>query len=225
MSGVFDYTYRKVFDSKHKPEDEPRHDAQQVCIKGHQITAHYHELPQFRQDHCTKCGFPTIFKCPKCEAEIRGAYISRSANIAPIPVPDHCHKCGSPYPWTEIKKVEDITTLIHSERLALELPPILERLGLSDGWRIASSALAAFEVMVNRKLEQLKMSTTGTYDEKVGRLAAALKKQKVPFDELMISSLRTARAKVLHDGKEPTESELKDIVRYLKTATFTLFST
>ncbi len=77
--------------------------------------------------------------------------------------------------------------------------------------------------MVNRKLEKMRLPTKGTYDEKVSRLAKALKDQGVPFDELMISSLRTARAKVLHDGKDPTETELGDIIKYLKKATNTLF--
>jgi hypothetical protein len=224
MSGIFNSTYRKVFDTKNKPEEESHYDTQQVCLKGHQVTVYYHEFPQFRQEHCIKCGVPTIFKCPKCDAEIRGAYLIRGVvSSPPVPVPDHCHNCGSPYPWTEIKKAGDITELIHSERLALELPPILERIGLSDGWRVASSALAAFEVLVDKKLESLKLGTRGSYDERVSRLAVALKKQGIPFDELMIASFRTARAKVLHEGKEPTENELKDIVKYLKTATFSLF--
>ncbi|HVH16465.1 MAG TPA: hypothetical protein VNA15_12220, partial [Candidatus Angelobacter sp.] len=61
------------------------------------------------------------------------------------------------------------------------------------------------------------------YDVRISRLADALKKQNVPFDAIMISSFRTARVKVLHGGKEPTENELKDIIKYLKTATHSLF--
>ena len=89
----------------------------------------------------------------------------------------------------------DIRETIHSERLAVELPPILEKIGLSNNWRVASSALAAFEVMVNRKLESLGLPITGEYDTRISRLEDSLKKQKVPFDAIMISSFRTARVK------------------------------
>jgi len=137
-------------------------------------------------------------------------------------IPDHCHKCGSTYPWTELKaSVADVT--IHTEGLVEELPTILMKLGLSEKWQAASSALAAFEVMVDRKLEKMNLPTTGSYDERISRLATVVKKQAVPFNELMISSFRTARAKVLHQGKEPTENELADIVKYLKAATYSLF--
>ena len=201
----------------------PYHDTQQVCMKGHQITVAYHRFPQHRQDFCDKCGVPTIYKCPKCETEIRGAYFSPGISGGPTARPDHCHKCGAPYPWTQVKAVSQVMDTLHAERLAVELPPILEKLGLSDRWRIASSALAAFEVMVNRKLEKLNLPTAGDYDVRISRLADALKKQNVPFDAIMISSFRTARVKVLHGGKEPTENELKDIIKYLKTATHSLF--
>ena len=137
------------------PRERPHYDTQQVCMKGHQITASYNDLPDFRQDHCDKCGAPTIHKCPKCDAEIRGHYFSPGViSGSPIPVPDHCHNCGAPYTWTELKSVTEVMDTVHSGRLGLELPPILEKLGLSDRWRIASSALAAFEIMVNRKLEE-----------------------------------------------------------------------
>jgi hypothetical protein len=202
----------------------PHYDTQQVCLKGHQITHSYHHFPEHRQEHCGKCGTPTIYKCPKCDTEIRGRYyIPGVAGVYATPVPEHCDKCGSPYPWTELKAASEVATIIHAERLALELPPILEKLGLSDSWRVASSALASFEVMVTRKLERMKLSTKGVYDERVSRLATDLKKQGVPFDELMISSLKTARNKVLHEGKEPTENELRDIIKYLKTTTYALF--
>jgi hypothetical protein len=112
---------------------------------------------------------------------------------------------------------------LHAESLAVELPPILEKLGLSDRWRIASSALAAFEIMVSRKLEQMNLPTKGEYDERITRLAEALRKQGIPFDAIMISSFRTARVKVLHFGKDPTEDELRDIIKYLKKAVLTLF--
>jgi len=195
-------------------------------MKGHQITASYNEFPDFRQDHCDKCGAPTIYKCPKCSVEIRGHYISSGAiSGASVPVPDHCHNCGAPYPWTETKIDKLVSDILVSttQGKSLDLTPTFEKLGLSKSWEVASSALAAFEVMVNRKLEQMKLSTDGDYDKRISRLADALKNKGIPFDAIMISSFRTARVKVLHGGKDPTETELGDIIKYLKTATNTLF--
>ena len=203
--------------------EEPHYDTQQVCTNGHQITASYHEFPQFRQDHCDKCGAKTIYQCPKCAIEIRGRFVSPVISGLPIDVPRHCHSCGSSYPWALLEDANVALDTVQAVRLGNELPPIFVKLGLSERWRVASSALAAFEVMVNRKLEQMKLSTDGDYDKRISRLADALKKQGIPFDAIMISSFRTARVKVLHGGKDPTETELGDIIKYLKTATNTLF--
>ena len=170
--------------------------------------------------------FQTSAKTIVTSAVLRQSTSARSVMLRledTTPVPDHCHKCGAPYPWTQLKSATEVVDTVHAGRLGLELPSILEKLGLSDRWRIATSALAAFEVMVNRKLEQMKLSTDGDYDKRISRLADALKKQGIPFDAIMISSFRTARVKVLHVGKDPTEDELADIIKYLKKAVHTLF--
>jgi hypothetical protein len=81
----------------------PHYDVMQVCVKGHQITAHYNSSPERRQDFCKECGFPTIFACPRCKEAIRGEYnVSGVVAIGfEVPVPEFCHKCGEPYPWTK----------------------------------------------------------------------------------------------------------------------------
>jgi hypothetical protein len=199
-------------------------DVQQVCLNGHQITDGYNKHPELREDHCTDCGAPTITKCPKCQAEIPGHLTTPGVTaIYNEEVPDHCHKCGAPYPWTEAEALEEQTSIEDFEKVTGELPAIFDTLSLSNNWRVASSALAAFEILIKQKLEDLGLSTSGTYEERVTRLAPALKKKGIPFDELMVSSLKTARNKVLHEGKEPTETELRDIMKYLKTTTLSLF--
>lgn len=75
-------------------------------MKGHQITDSYNRNPELREEHCVKCGAPTIIKCPKCDAEIPGYhYTPGIVAVYTKPVPKHCHKYGSPYPWTEAKGV------------------------------------------------------------------------------------------------------------------------
>jgi len=88
------------------------YDVMQVCVKGHQITAHYSSAPERRQDFCKECGAPTIFACPKCKEDIRGHYNVRGVvSVFEDPVPEFCHKCGEPYPWTktnhQIKSIDD----------------------------------------------------------------------------------------------------------------------
>ena len=99
------------------------YDTQQVCLNGHQITDEYHLCPHERKERCDTCGEKTIYTCPKCDEEIKGAYyqnpfintairkrVLSNPNFVPsfskkkqVPVPTHCHKCGTPYPWAEKK--------------------------------------------------------------------------------------------------------------------------
>lgn len=75
------------------------YETMQVCLKGHQITDHYNEWSQFRQDFCNKCGAKTIHECPKCNTPIRGDYVVENFFGGSTPVPYNCHKCGAKYPW------------------------------------------------------------------------------------------------------------------------------
>lgn len=104
-----------------------------------------------------------------------------------------------------------------------DLSSVLVKLGLSPSWTLAASSLSLFELVVNKKLETLKLDTSGEFNEKVGRLAAAIRKQGGEFPELMVSGMRTVRNKVLKAGSEPTPDELEDILKYLRLAAETLY--
>lgn len=100
------------------------YDAQQVCLNGHQITAHYHQFPNGRKDHCDKCGEATIWKCPHCKEEIRGYYVSDSVAILggrSAKVPEFCEKCGKPYPWTERKRAVTKAVASDSTKSAVDV--------------------------------------------------------------------------------------------------------
>ncbi len=103
-----------------------------------------------------------------------------------------------------------------------DLSPVLTKLGLGPGWILASSSLSLFELVVNRKMQTLNMDISGEFNEKVGRLAAAIRKQGGEFPELMLSGMRTVRNKVLKAGSEPTPDELADILKYLLLVSETL---
>lgn len=78
------------------------YDAQQVCLNGHQISAHYYDYPQHRQKHCNQCGAATVHQCPACKADIKGYYTVRGViGFSGPSVPLRCENCGEAYPWTE----------------------------------------------------------------------------------------------------------------------------
>jgi len=192
--------------------NEPYYDAQQVCLNGHQITAFYHKAPDQRRDFCEKCGAGTIYRCPNCESEIKGRHIVPGViGFYDTPVPEFCNACGKPYPWTKRKSESQPAKNTITET---DLSPILSRLGLSPRWTLAASSLSLFELLVNKKLEELKLETSGEFHVKMTRLREAMKSDK-EFPGLMVSALRDVRNKVLKAGKEPTSDELSDILKYL----------
>lgn len=84
------------------------YDAMQVCENGHKITDSYHDFPQHRQNHCSKCGAKTMHTCPECGEEIRGFYNVEDGFGGSGPkVPSNCHKCGKSYPWTKDEKFKE----------------------------------------------------------------------------------------------------------------------
>lgn len=89
------------------------HDAQQVCLNGHQTTASYHHSPQLRKKFCSTCGAATIHTCQSCGDEIRGKY--RSEGVVSVgtrtPVPSNCTGCGETYPWAEKRQLLAAATL------------------------------------------------------------------------------------------------------------------
>jgi hypothetical protein len=87
--------------------NESFYDTGQICLNGHVINDNYHLHPQHNQRHCNKCGEPTIIRCQRCDAEIRGSYEVPGVAVvaASAPAPAFCHECGQAYPWTQ-KRLE-----------------------------------------------------------------------------------------------------------------------
>ena len=87
------------------------YDVAQICENGHVVNSMAHDDPASNQDHCDKCGAPTIMACPSCQTEIRGYYhvpgVFGGFNYA---APAFCHKCGKPFPWTAagLRAAEDL---------------------------------------------------------------------------------------------------------------------
>jgi hypothetical protein len=77
------------------------YDIAQVCRNGHMVNSSSNRTPQFNQDHCDRCGSPTVTACERCGEPIRGHYWGRGLQLTEDEPPRFCHKCGSPYPWTE----------------------------------------------------------------------------------------------------------------------------
>jgi hypothetical protein len=113
-------------------------DAYQICLNGHPITNHYHDLPDSRRKYCLECGAETTHTCLKCHAEIPGGhqYYRRPVTSQARPgrgpsgtwdftslgpVPPYCEECGGAFPWTERAKAvatpSDPTPLESLERL------------------------------------------------------------------------------------------------------------
>ena len=101
------------------------YDIAQICENGHVANSMAREFPASNQDHCDKCGTPTIMVCPSCQTPIRGSYHipgalrGRGFNYN---APAFCSECGEPFPWTA-------TAL----RAAMELADEFD--GLTDGER------------------------------------------------------------------------------------------
>ncbi len=86
--------------------DDSYYDVAQICPNGHVITSMAHDLPNHTQDHCDKCGAPTIVACPACSTAIRGYYhIPGVLGGAEFSAPAYCYKCGEPFPWTQMALV------------------------------------------------------------------------------------------------------------------------
>lgn len=97
-----------------------------------------------------------------------------------------------------------------------KLSPILKEYGLTANWAITTTALCLIEIMVNRKLIQLKDNTSGEFRKRVSRLRKLIreiKKEDIP--ELLISALYEVRNKVIHEGKKPTPEETRKIFEIL----------
>ena len=82
------------------------YDTAQICKNGHLTNDSAKTNPIRNQDHCAKCGAPTIMACPSCRTEIRGLYTEEQLiyEVVVFPVttiPAFCYNCGDPFPWTD----------------------------------------------------------------------------------------------------------------------------
>lgn len=108
----------------------------QVCLNGHPTTAYFRSSPERHSKFCGECGQSTITACPKCSAEIRGAYIV--PNVISIgggyDPPSFCHECGAAYPWTERKSaalaeaIDELDQLSQADREKLKqsIPDVIQ---------------------------------------------------------------------------------------------------
>ncbi len=105
----------------------------QVCLNGHQITAHSNGSPARRRKYCNECGAETIHQCPNCGTPIHGAYIVPGVlGLGRPPVPKRCRDCAKPYPWTERLEQEDRERqrVARAKSLVQKLEHILHRFHL-----------------------------------------------------------------------------------------------
>jgi hypothetical protein len=108
------------------------------------------------------------------------------------------------------------------ENPLLPLMPILDEWGLSTNWAIGASALALIEVIVNKKLEELKLKRNNNFRTRFNRLLLKAKEKGIQLPDLLADPFYQARNKLLHGGKEPTPEELKLILEYLNTLSASL---
>lgn len=97
------------------------YDLAQICQNGHVINAMARDYPNSNQDHCDRCGAPTIMACPSCNTGIRGHYhVPGVIGFNRYTAPAFCYKCGKPFPWTG-------AGLIAAEELADELEGLTDQ--------------------------------------------------------------------------------------------------
>ena len=90
---------------------DSNYDVAQICENGHVANSMARDYPDSNQDHCDKCGAPTIMACPSCQTMIRGFYhIPFNLSPAKYAAPAFCYKCGKPFPWTasRLRAAEDL---------------------------------------------------------------------------------------------------------------------
>lgn len=125
------------------------YDLMQVCMNGHQITGFARVSPQFRKQHCTECGAPTITSCPSCDAEMLGHFtIPGIYANAEKPTPNNCHECGVAFPWRQ----QAIDAAIEALQMGLDGQDAADAVDLlplviSDGPRVELSSFKLSRLM------------------------------------------------------------------------------
>src|SRR5256885_2603610 len=96
-----------IFDGATAIRDSPSsqertgYDTAQICLNGHVINRSAEDMPQYRQNHCSKCGAETLMSCPACSEKIRGNLLGAMPSLHEEPAPAFCHNCGKAYPWIQ----------------------------------------------------------------------------------------------------------------------------
>ena len=83
---------------------DSHYDVAQICENGHVANLMARDRAASNQDHCDKCGAPTIMACPSpsCQTPIRGFDMSGALDFSfKYNAPAFCYNCGDPFPWTE----------------------------------------------------------------------------------------------------------------------------
>ncbi|NIO38798.1 MAG: DUF2321 domain-containing protein [Burkholderiales bacterium] len=103
------------------------YDLAQICQNGHVINSMARDYPNSNQDHCDRCGAPTIMACPSCNTGIRGYYhVPGVFGVDRYTAPAFCYKCGEPFPWTASGLIaaealtEELEGLTNDERQSLK---------------------------------------------------------------------------------------------------------
>jgi hypothetical protein len=97
-------------DGEHVAYDQ-RYWTAQICLTGHVQNGGARVIPA--EKYC-ECGAETIYQCPSCNNNIKGAY---RGNLMERP-PMGCLKCGKPYPWTQAVR-EKVSQLIDESALSV----------------------------------------------------------------------------------------------------------
>jgi hypothetical protein len=112
-------------------------------------------------------------------------------------------------------RISEDLGMIQSGQPFGRLSAFLTVLGLTNNWAIAASALCLLEVLVNHRLEALRSTTKGNFEERVKRLNSAAKRKGMTIPNLLAPAFYDVRHKVIHGGKEPTSKEVDIILDFL----------
>ena len=99
------------------PMTDSYFDVAQICENGHVANSMARDYPNSNQDHCDKCGTPTIIACPSCQTYIRGVYhVPGAFGFDDFDAPAFCYKCGKSFPWTaaRLRAAEDLADELES---------------------------------------------------------------------------------------------------------------
>lgn len=194
------------------------HDAQQVCLNGHQITDDFHRSPQFRRDFCNKCGAKTIHKCQSCGTDIKGDYHVDGVIAVGFstPVPKFCEKCGAKYPWADKLDDDAVTKLdpaVSVERICNRVSLVVRQLRIRHDGRPAHDVEDEYDLqdllhsLLHLFFDDVRPEEyTPTYAGKAARVDFLLKEESIVIE-----------AKMTRKGlgaKEIGEQLIVDIARY-----------